>query len=52
MMGVREADKPFDDPTVQVLSKGTDVLEKMIQTAEGQEVGLEPALSGGAPSAR
>ena len=44
MMGVREAGKPFDEPTVQVLSKGTDVLEKMIQTAEGQEVGLEPAL--------
>ena len=45
MMGVREAGKPFDEPTVQVLSNGTDVLEKMIQTAEGQEVGLEPALS-------
>ena len=44
MMGVREAGKPFDEPTVQVLSKGTDTLEKMIQTAEGQEVELEPAL--------
>ena len=44
MMGVREADKPFDEPTVQALSDGTDTLEKMIQTAEGQEVGLEESL--------
>ncbi len=44
MMGVREADKPFDEPTVQALSDGTDTLEKMIQTAEGREVGLEDSL--------
>ena len=44
MMGVREEGKPFDAPTVQVLSEGTDTLEKMIQTAEGQEVGLEESL--------
>ena len=46
MMGVREADKPFDEPTVQALSDGTDTLEKMIQTAEGQDVGLEDNLLG------
>ena len=44
MMGVREDGKPFDEPTVHILSDGTDTLEKMILTAEGREVGLEESL--------